>query len=66
VLASATEWALRSDRAAGGIFNVLNGDQFRWEDLWTDVAKAFDMAVAAPQPMSLQEQMADRGPRYAP
>jgi nucleoside-diphosphate-sugar epimerase len=64
LLASATEWALTSERAADEIFNVLNGDQFRWEHLWPDIAQAFDMAVAAPLPMSLQEQMADKRPAW--
>jgi nucleoside-diphosphate-sugar epimerase len=64
LLASATEWALSSERAADEIFNVLNGDLFRWEHLWADIARAFDMAVSAPQPMSLQEQMADKRPAW--
>jgi hypothetical protein len=55
---------LTSERAADEIFNVLNGDQFRWEHLWPDIAQAFDMAVAAPLPMSLQEQMADKRPAW--
>jgi nucleoside-diphosphate-sugar epimerase len=64
LLAAATEWALSSPQAADEIFNVINGDQFRWQHLWADVAQAFDIEVGAPQPMSLQEQMADKRPAW--
>jgi len=60
LLAAATQWALSSDTATNEIFNVLNGDQFRWQHLWPDIARDFDMPTAAPQPMSLADQMADK------
>lgn len=62
IVARAAVWALQSPNAADEIFNVTNGDSFRWQHLWPDIAAAFDMETAPPQPMSLQEQMADKGP----
>ncbi|WP_242903607.1 SDR family oxidoreductase [Actinomadura terrae] len=60
LLASAAEWALTSERAEGEVFNVTNGDLFRWQHLWPDIAAAFDMPTAPPQPMSLTDQMTDK------
>ncbi|MEI9885527.1 MAG: NAD-dependent epimerase/dehydratase family protein [Rhizomicrobium sp.] len=65
VLAQAAFWALESEAALGEVFNVTNGDNFRWQHLWPDIAAAFDMPAAAPQPMRLMEQMADKGPLWA-
>lgn len=64
VLAAAVEWALTSPHATGEIFNVTNGDHFRWQHLWGDIADVFAMPTAAPQPMRLTEQMADKGPQW--
>lgn len=60
VLAAAVEWALTSSNAADEVFNVTNGDNFRWQHLWGDIADVFAMPSAAPQPMSLTDQMADK------
>ncbi|MGA9749206.1 MAG: SDR family oxidoreductase [Nocardioides sp.] len=64
ILASAVEWALTTPEATGEVFNVTNGDHFRWQHLWDDIAGVFEMETATPQPMSLTEQMADQGPRW--
>lgn len=64
VLAAAVEWALSSPEAVGEVFNVTNGDNFRWQHLWDDIADVFGMPTAAPQPMSLTAQMADKGPQW--
>ena len=64
VLAAAVEWALDSPNAADEIFNVTNGDNFRWQHLWGDIADVFAMRTAAPQPMNLTEQMADKAPEW--
>lgn len=61
VLAQAVTWAITHDAARGEIFNVTNGDNFRWEHLWPEIGNFFDMKVAPPQPMRLVEQMADKG-----
>ena len=55
-------WALDSDAAKGEVFNVLNGDQFRWRHLWRELARFFNMEIDEPQPMSLSRQMADKAP----
>lgn len=60
ILGKAVLWALRSPESAGEIFNVTNGDLFRWEYLWKDIANHFQMAVDVPQPMPLSVQMADK------
>ena len=64
LLASAVSWALTAEAARGEIFNVTNGDQFRWEHIWEDIANAFNMPTAAPQPMSLAAQMFDKEPAW--
>ncbi|MFD4249032.1 SDR family oxidoreductase [Amycolatopsis thermoflava] len=60
IVAGAVEWALDSPAARGEVFNVTNGDQFRWQHLWPELAGFFGMAAAPPQPMPLAEQMADK------
>ncbi|MEA9997306.1 SDR family oxidoreductase [Pseudomonas sp. 10B1] len=62
VLGRATLWSLTAETANGEVFNVINGDQFRWSQLWPELGVLFDMPVAEPQPMSLTEQMADKAP----
>lgn len=55
-------WALDSGKATGEVFNVINGDQFRWKYLWPEIAAFFDMPYDEPYPMNLAERMADKGP----
>lgn len=62
ILGRATVWALTAESANGEIFNVINGDQFRWRHMWPFLGEMFDMPVDEPQPMSLSEQMADKAP----
>jgi nucleoside-diphosphate-sugar epimerase len=62
VLGRATLWSLTAETAKGEVFNVINGDQFRWRQLWPELGILFDMPLAEPQPMSLTEQMADKEP----
>lgn len=60
LFAEAVEWAFVSEAAKGEIFNVTNGDNFRWEHLWAAIAENFGIATASPQPMSLVSQMNDK------
>lgn len=60
LLAEATEWALTAEDAADDVFNITNGDLFRWEQMWPAIAEVFDVPTAAPQPMALTVQMADK------
>ncbi len=57
LLARATVWAGSTEKAANQIFNVTNGDQFRWAQLWPRFAEHFGMDYAPPQQMSLAEAM---------
>lgn len=55
-LARASLWAAQAPAARNEAFNLV-GEPFRWERIWQHVADAFEMDVAAPQPMSLVQQM---------
>lgn len=61
LLARATIWAGANPRARDQIFNITNGDQFRWAQLWPQFAEQFGMDYAAPQQMSLSDAMPTRG-----
>jgi nucleoside-diphosphate-sugar epimerase len=57
LLARATMWAGSEPAAAGEIFNVTNGDQFRWRQLWPAFARHLGMDYAEPQQVPLAEAM---------
>ncbi|MDK1328104.1 SDR family oxidoreductase [Arthrobacter sp. zg-Y1143] len=61
LLARAAVWSGSEPAAAGEIFNITNGDQFRWRQLWPAFAKHFGMDYAEPQPVPLVDAM----PQYA-
>ncbi|MEE2060369.1 SDR family oxidoreductase [Rhodococcus artemisiae] len=60
LLGRATVWAGSADTAANQVFNVNNGDQFRWSQLWPRFAEHFGMEYAPPQQMSLTDAMPNR------
>ncbi len=60
ILASAARWAGTADTAANEIFNITNGDYFRWQFLWPRIARMFEMEVAEPVPMPLAVYMTDK------
>ncbi|MEV6285152.1 SDR family oxidoreductase [Kribbella sp. NPDC051770] len=60
LLAKATVWAATEPAAANQAFNITNGDLFRWSELWPKLAAWFEMPVAPPLPMPLQDAMADK------
>jgi nucleoside-diphosphate-sugar epimerase len=62
ILAEATDWAGATPAARDEIFNITNGDYFRWEHLWPRIAQAFRMEAAYPVPTPLASYMADKGP----
>ena len=64
LLAKATAWAGDTPAAAGEIFNITNGDYFRWQFLWPRIARMFGMEVAEPVPTPLAVYMADKGPLW--
>ena len=65
ILAKAAWWAGETPSAANEIFNITNGDYFRWQFMWPKIAKAFQMEVAEPVPIPLKVYMADKGPLWA-
>ncbi|MDG3007562.1 SDR family oxidoreductase [Paludisphaera mucosa] len=64
VLARATDWAGTTPAAREEVYNITNGDSFRWEHLWPRIARMFDMETAPPVPLKLAEYMADKGPLW--
>ena len=64
LLARASVWAAENEAAGGEAFNVTNGDVFRWERMWEDVAARLGLRTAAPVPLSLAGHMADKGPLW--
>jgi nucleoside-diphosphate-sugar epimerase len=64
ILAEAADWAGTSAQARNQIFNLTNGDQFRWQHLWPKIAGMFGMEWADPIPMPLAAYMADKGPLW--
>jgi len=60
ILASAAAWAGDTKAAANEIFNITNGDYFRWQFMWPRIAGMFRMEVAEPVPMPLATYMADK------
>jgi nucleoside-diphosphate-sugar epimerase len=64
LLARASLWAATSERAGGEAYNVTNGDIFRWDRMWADVAEHLGLPVAAPVPLTLATHMRDKGPLW--
>ena len=64
VLARATAWAGESETAKNQVFNITNGDNFRWKHLWPRIAVMFDMPPADPIPTPLTLYMADKKPAW--
>lgn len=62
ILARATAWAGQSETARNEVFNITNGDCFRWKYLWPRIAAMFDMPPADPIPTPLAVYMADKRP----
>jgi nucleoside-diphosphate-sugar epimerase len=62
LLASAAIWPGATPAARNEVFNVTNGDTFRWQHMWPRIARMFGMEIADPVPFSLLTYMADKGP----
>lgn len=62
LLARATTWAATDPRCHDQIFNLTNGDCFRWENLWPKLAEFFGMPCDASEPFSIASFMADKEP----
>jgi nucleoside-diphosphate-sugar epimerase len=60
----ATLWALGEDRARNQIFNVSNGDVYRWRQLWNELAAFYDLRIAEPLAMSTVSEMSEKAPLW--
>lgn len=65
LLAKAMEWAATEPQCANEAFNIVNGDTFRWRDVWGRLADHFGMEVGTVKPTKLHTFMADKGPVWA-
>jgi nucleoside-diphosphate-sugar epimerase len=63
-LARAAEWSATDPGCAGEVFNITNGDLFRWEHLWPRIASMFGMEPGPPTPLPLGTMMSDKGPLW--
>ncbi len=59
LLSRAIDWVGDTPATHGEIFNITNGDFFRWQNLWPTLAAVFDMPAAPPRDVRLTEAMAD-------
>lgn len=57
VLSKSLAWAALDKNAEHEIFNVTNGDLFRWSQIWPKIGAFFGVEVAEPQTFSLREYM---------
>lgn len=62
LFAQAMEWAALNEGCYGEIFNITNGDVFRWSQIFPQIADAFGIACVEPQTFSLTEAMRDKDP----
>lgn len=62
LLGEASVWAAEAEGIGGEAFNVTNGDIFRWERMWRDIANYFDLQTASPVPLDLEKHMGDKQP----
>lgn len=63
-LAKAAAWVSTHEECSNEAFNVTNGDYFRWENLWPQIADFFRIPLGYPQPMALTKAMADKGKQW--
>jgi hypothetical protein len=57
-------WALGEDNARNEIFNVSNGDVYRWRQLRNELAAFYDLPVAEPLAMSTVSEMSEKAPLW--
>ncbi len=62
LLAKAVTWMATDPACANEPFNMLNGDFFRWSNLWPVFAKYFDMELGPVRTTNLVLAMADKAP----
>jgi nucleoside-diphosphate-sugar epimerase len=57
-------WALSEDKARNEIFNLSNGDVYRWRQLWGELAAFYDLRIAEPLAMSTVSEMSEKAPLW--
>ena len=62
LLARAMLWAATDARCANQAYNVVNGDTFRWREMWPILADHFGMQPGEVRPARLRVEMADKEP----
>ncbi len=65
LVARALAWAATAPAAAGGTFNLTNGDVFLWEHVWPAIAETLGMASGEQRPLSLAEELPRRDAEWA-
>jgi hypothetical protein len=60
----ATLWVLGEDKARNQIFNVSNGDVYRWRQLWNELPAFYDLPIAEPLAMSTVSEMSEKAPLW--
>ena len=64
LLARVIDWAGQIPEARNQIFNVANGDVFRWQDVWPAIADALGMQPGGALPERLGETMPARAAQW--
>ena len=64
LLARAMAWAASEPKCQNQHFNVMNGDLFRWRNLWEKLARFFGMENGGVQTVTLASVMADKEPLW--
>jgi nucleoside-diphosphate-sugar epimerase len=64
LLARASIWAALEGGRENAIYNVTNGDLFRWENVWGRVADYFGVKPAHPMRIDLRLFMKDKAPLW--
>ena len=62
LLTRAMLWAATDPRCANQAYNIVNGDTFRWRDVWPTLAAHFGMEPGSVLPVRLRDAMADKEP----
>jgi len=65
LVARALRWAATSPAAAGGTFNLTNGDVFSWDSVWPVIAASLGMEVGEHRPMSFATDLPGRDGAWA-
>jgi nucleoside-diphosphate-sugar epimerase len=62
MLARAVEWMATEPRCANQSYNIVNGDNPRWSELWPVIAGYFGVEAAGPSRMRLADYVTDLEP----